>query len=140
MARRRPDSTRQERVGNDIHAILARTLRQEVKDPRVATVSITAVRMSRDLRIAHVNLVPLGGQGDPKELMDGLQAASGYLRRQLGKNLRLRHTPELHFHLDEGVDDSVAMISRLMEMEASRTGDADEEDGEDDGEDEDTTS
>lgn len=123
MARRRPDGTRQERVANDIHAILARTLRVEVKDPRVATVSITAVRMSRDLRIAHVNLVPLGGQGDPAELMQGLQAASGFLRRQLGQQLRLRHTPELHFHLDEGVADSVAMVSRLMEMETARTED-----------------
>lgn len=120
MARRRPEDTRQERVANDIHAILARTLRTEVKDPRVAAVSITAVRMSKDLRLAHVNLLPLGGQGDPTELMAGLQAASGFLRRELGKQLHLRHTPELHFHLDEGLDASVAMVSKLAEMHARR--------------------
>lgn len=120
MARRTPDTTRLERVANDIHAILARALREEAKDPRIADLTITAVRMSRDLRLAHVNLVPLGGRGDPATLMAGLHAASGFLRREVGRQMRLRHTPELHFHLDDGVDESIRMVSRLMEMEQDR--------------------
>ena len=111
---------RAERLADDIHAFLSRCLREEVKDPRVADVSITSVRLSRDLAIAHVNLVPLGGQGDPERVLAGLQAAAGFLRRELGRNIRIRHTPELRFHIDQGLDDSLRMTSRLMEMEGDR--------------------
>mgnify|MGYP000956369717 CR=1 FL=1 len=114
------DSVRLDRVGQQVHQVLARALREEVKDPRVADLSITAVRMSRDLRLAHINLVPLGGQGDAKALLAGLNAAAGFLRRALGAELRLFHTPELHFHLDEGLDESLRMSRMLTEMEESR--------------------
>ncbi|NOY27986.1 MAG: 30S ribosome-binding factor RbfA [Oligoflexia bacterium] len=104
----------------DVHAIVARALREDVKDPRVADLSITAVRMSRDLSIAHVNVVPLGGRGDTQRLMQGLDAAAGFLRSVLGQQIRLRHTPQLQFHLDDGLDDSLAMTRRLSEMEQDR--------------------
>lgn len=116
------DSVRLDRVGQEVHQVLARALREEVKDPRVADLSITAVRMSRDLRLAHINLVPLGGLGDPKVLLAGLNAASGFLRRTLGAELRLYHTPELHFHFDDGLDESLRMSRLLTEMEQSRAG------------------
>lgn len=116
------DSLRLDRVGQEIHQVLARALREEVKDPRIADLSITAVRMSRDLRLAHVNLVPLGGKGDPAVLLAGLNAASGFLRRTLGAELRLFHTPELHFHFDEGLDESLRMSRLLTELEQSRAG------------------
>lgn len=104
----------------DVHRIVAQALREDVKDPRVALLSITAVRLSRDLSIAHLNVVPLGGKGDSDVLMAGLQAATGFLRSLLAHGLRIRHTPELQFHLDEGLDDSLAMTTRLTEMETQR--------------------
>ena len=113
-------AVRAERVATDIHAVLARTLREEVKDPRVASVSITAVRLSKDLSIAHVNFVPLGGQGDPEMLLAGLRAAAGFLRRAVGQEVRLRHTPELQFHLDDGLDDSLRMTRMLRDLEEQR--------------------
>lgn len=117
----RSDANRHERVATDVHAVLARTLHEEVKDPRVSDVSITAVRMSRDLSIAHVNVVPLGGQGDSASMMEGLQAASGFLRHTLGQKLRMRHTPDVHFHLDEGLDESLRLTRMLREMEDARS-------------------
>lgn len=125
MARKRSGDPRPDRVGMEIHGVLDRLIREEVKDPRVTAVSITKVRMSRDLRIAHVNLVPLGGIGDGEAMVAGLTAAAGFLRRAVGKALRLRHTPELHFHLDDGIDESVRMASMLHDMEQSRDDDED---------------
>jgi len=125
------DGGRPERVASDIHAILARTLHEEVKDPRVSDVSITAVRMSRDLSLAHINVVPLGGQGDPARMLAGLEAAAGFLRHAVGQQLRLRHTPELRFHVDDRLDDSLRMATLLTHMEQAREpgldGDPDEE-------------
>ncbi|MCB9778987.1 MAG: 30S ribosome-binding factor RbfA [Alphaproteobacteria bacterium] len=133
MARKRTGDPRPDRVGMEIHSVLASLIREELKDPRVTALSITKVRMSKDLRLAHVNLVPLGGQGDGDAMIAGLDAASGFLRRALGQRLRLRHTPELHFHLDDGVDESVRMASMLHDMEQDRLpgADADGEDGDD---------
>lgn len=122
MSQKNKEGVRAERLADDIHAFLSRTLRQDVKDPRVADVSITAVRLSRDLSIAHVNLVPLGGQGDAARILEGLEAASGYLRRELGRQIRVRHVPELRFHLDEGLDASLRMTSMLVDMERTRGG------------------
>ncbi len=135
MARRNSDGARNERVANDIHGLLAAALRQEVKDPRVSAVSITKVRVSRDLSIAHVNVVPLGGLGDGDDMLEGLNAATGFLRRLLGQRLRMRHTPQLRFHLDDGLDASVAMTSRLLDMEAARSDDGDSDVDGDDGDD-----
>lgn len=120
-------AARADRVATDIHAVLARTLREEVKDPRVSSVSITAVRLSKDLSIAHVNFVPLGGQGDPATLLAGLQAAAGFLRRVVGQEIRLRHTPDLQFHLDEGLDESLRMTRMLQALEEQRQHDQGEE-------------
>ena len=129
------DAARQDRIATDIHAVLAQTLREDVKDPRVAALSITAVRLSTDLSIAHVNVVPLGGQGDAEVLLAGLEAAAGFLRRAIGRQVRLRHTPELRFHLDEGIDESLRMSRLLGEMEDRRgegppAGDDDDGEGE----------
>jgi len=124
--RRRSSGERPERIAQQIHSLLAVALREEIKDPRLSAVSITGVRVSRDLAIAHVNVVPLGGEGDGAELVAGLSAAAGFLRRVVGGGLRLRHTPELRFHLDEGLDASLAMTSRLMEMEAARASEGEE--------------
>lgn len=114
------EAQRAEKVAAEIHQVLARLLREEIKDPRVGPLSLTSLHMSRDLRIAHINLVPLGGQGDPAALLEGLEAAGGFLRRAVGQELRLRHTPELRFHLDEGVDEAMRMTRLLRELEAQR--------------------
>lgn len=118
---------RAERATELIHGELARLILEEMKDPRVRRVSITHVQVSHDLRHVTVWVSPLGGQGDGKVVLRGLGSAAGFLRLRLGKLLRLRVSPELHFRLDDGVDRSVQLTALLGRLESERPVDPQDE-------------
>ena len=105
MASYRPES-----VGRNIQMALSKILRLESKDPRLQDVTITGVKMSRDLRTAKVYISIL--DDDKQEVMDALDRANPFLRRQIGQNVRLRHVPELFF----AFDDSLAHGSRIDQL------------------------
>ena len=92
------------RTNDDIQRVLANLLTQ-VKDPRVqqGMISVTRVETTGDLRYAKVWLSVLGLENE-KEFKKGLKSASGWLRRELGKSLELRYTPELIFELDHSIE------------------------------------
>lgn len=104
---------RLDRVAGDIADILSTLIRDGLRDPRITPLTITVVRMSVDLRIAHVNFMPLGGKGDPEAILKGLFSATGFLRRELGQRLQMRHVPELRFHLDDSISRGVEMTQFL---------------------------
>ena len=88
-------------------------LRKELKDPRIGDLtSITSVEVTRDLRHAKVYASILGDDEKQKEAIKGLQSAAGFIRSELGRRVRLRHTPELTFHLDT----SIAHGARISEL------------------------
>lgn len=94
------DYSRSDRVSEQIKRELAMLIRNEIKDPRVGMVSIIDVRVTKDLKIAKVYFDTL--QEDMAESSsDGLNNASSYLRRSLGKALKLRSTPSLEFIYDD---------------------------------------
>jgi ribosome-binding factor A len=111
----RPPSQRQLRVGEEIRHALAWVLeRDEVRDPGLAgrPVTVTEVRMSPDLRRGTAFIMPLGG-GDSDETLAALGRASGYLRRRVLDQVRLRFAPELAFALDQSFANA-DHISRLL--------------------------
>ena len=93
-----------ERINEDIQRVMASLLRN-IKDPRVnqGMISVTAVDTAGDLSSAKVYLSVFGLQSE-KEFMKGLKSASGFLRRELGQSLSLRHTPQLIFELDKSIE------------------------------------
>jgi len=99
MGERRPA-----RVAHLVQAELARLLLREVKDPRLQHVTVTAVRMSSDIRVAHVYVRTLGS-GDAA-VLDALRRAAPFLRGEIGRALGLRVTPELRFAYDTVPDDA----------------------------------
>ena len=104
-----------ERTNDDIRYVLSKLLPQ-VKDPRVRQgdlVSITRADTTGDLRYCKVYLSVLG-QLDEKEFKKGLKSAAPWLRRELGRSLDLRYTPELIFELDKSIEHG-AHISALIE-------------------------
>ena len=104
-------ATRMGRINEEIQRTLSELIRA-VKDPRVhGLISITAVDTTADLKYAKVYVSSLD-QSDMKEVLKGLKSASGYLRRELGRALNLRHTPELAFYQD----DSMAKGAKILEM------------------------
>lgn len=109
-------------MGAEIQRILSEELLHRVRDPRVAHVTITRVRMNDDLRLARVWFTLLEvGEGDRDAAMRGLESAMPYLRRTVAGDLGLRHAPELSFAYDEDLANARRIDSLLKEL---RTPDA----------------
>ena len=108
------DPKRVERVRSELSAVLAEVPLRGVKDPRVGNVSITDLRLSPSLDSARVRFLSLGGKKDLREVQAGLQAASGWLRREIGKRMRLRIVPELIFEPDKEFEQAV-QVTRIIE-------------------------
>ncbi len=114
---------RADRVGDLIQRALSDLLRREVKDPRVRGVVITAVRVTADLRHAHIRFTCGADAKIRAEALTGLVSAAGFLRGQLGRELHLRYAPELAFEIDESVDYSLhiaALLKQVGEREPER--------------------
>jgi ribosome-binding factor A len=99
MAERRP-----ERVAHLVQAELARLFLRGTNDPRLHDVTVSAVRMSPDLRVARVYVRTLGGEDARATTMKALARASHFLRGEVGHALGLRVTPELRFEYDTAPD------------------------------------
>ena len=114
---------RMDRTGEDIMRELTAILRT-VKDPRVtgSMISIVRVDVTRDLSYATVYISSMSGIDAAKEAVKGLKSAAGYMRRELGMALKLRHTPELRFVADDSIEYSsniAAMINKISKAEAT---------------------
>lgn len=103
-----------DRINEEVLKALSELLRT-VKDPRMqhGLVSITHCEVTGDLSFATVYISVLGTENDGKEVMKALNSASGYLRRELGRKVKLRHTPELILKLDDSITYG-AHISKLI--------------------------
>ena len=93
-------SLKRERMSERIHQILSQLLLREIADPRLQEITITEVSLDPELMFAKVYVSAMGDEKREREVMQGLRRAGGYLRREVGKRIRLRNTPELHFHWD----------------------------------------
>lgn len=109
--------SRTQRIGDQMQRELSELIRREVKDPRVGLVTITAVDVSRDLGHAKV-FITVMGQDDNAEVVKQntsiLNDAAGFLRMQLGKAMKLRTVPQLHFSYDASIRRG-AELSALIE-------------------------
>ena len=106
--------SRNQRLGTQILRSLSELLRFETKDPRLQRISLTAVDVSRDLGVARVYFSLLDPDESPEPVLEGLQRASGFLRSQLGRRLKVRHIPELRFAHDDSAEHG-AKISELID-------------------------
>ena len=103
-------------INEEIQKELSNLLRK-VKDPRVQDVmiSITRVETTPDLRYTKV-YVSFLEEGKVKDAMKGLQSGSGYLRRELGHNLNLRHTPQIMWALDDSITYGAKMLALINSL------------------------
>ena len=123
-------SMRMERVARRVQMALAEVLIEGLKDPRYSPVTVTHVRVSPDLRQADVRFMPLGQQGDAEEIQSVLNAASGYLQREVGRRVRLKFTPKFRFHIDvQGEEAEAAVQGDVVQQRVPRRGDGHEERG-----------
>lgn len=120
---------RVDRISEEVRRELDKILREEVSDPRVSgTFSIVRCEVTRDLRYCKVRVSVLEAE-KRKGMMEALKKASGFIRRELGKRVDLRYTPELIFELDTNIEYADKINRLLKEGEAhgddSRTGGVD---------------
>lgn len=111
---------RLERLAEVFKAELSQLLQREIKDPRIGFASITKVIVSKDISHAKVFVSILGDQDQQKDTMKGLESAKGYLRSELGKRIRLRHTPDLHFIEDSSLEEGARILSLINEIQQTK--------------------
>ena len=92
---------RSERVGEEIRKEIAMMIFGEIHDPRIGFVTITKVSVTKDLRHAKVFFTMRGSEEEREKTSEGLQSASGYIKRELGNRLKLRHIPKFILKFDD---------------------------------------
>src|SRR4029077_16566976 len=108
---------RADQVGEQVREEIMSIIRRDLKDPRIGFVSITAVRMSPDLRQARVHVSGLGNPDEQKASIRGLVSGKGLIRHELGRRLQnLKFSPELRFELDSSIEYSVHISELLKEV------------------------
>jgi len=119
-------SNRIGRINEEIQKELASLLRN-LKDPRVqdTMISITHVEATPDLRYAKI-FVSFLQEDRAADALKGLKSAGGYLRRELGRALQLRYTPELVWELDDSITYGAKMLKLINSLEVEQDADTDE--------------
>lgn len=117
------------RINEQLKREIARLLIGEVKDPRVGPVTVTRVSAAPDLTFARVFVQLLGDDEERTETMEGLRAATPFVRAALGSRMTLRRVPELRFEVDESLEHAMR-IERLLSEAAMGEDREEEEPGE----------
>lgn len=104
---------RADRVKHLIQQEISRILQLDVKDPRVNFVTVTGLKLTPDMREAKVLISILGEAGDREAVLTGLHRATGYIRGELGRRLKLRYTPTVTFAFDDSWDRQERILDLL---------------------------
>lgn len=93
------------RINEEIKKIISQVIMLELKDPAISSLTtVSAVETTRDLRYCTVYISVYDKVKNPNQTIKALERAKGYIRRQIGKELNLRYTPEPKFKLDSSID------------------------------------
>jgi ribosome-binding factor A len=114
-------SQRMEKVQKLARQVLGEEM-QNLKDPRVGFATITAVKITPDLRHARVWVSVLGTDDEVKDTMAGLNSARPYLRTELGRQMRMKYLPELIFELDTGAEEAQRLDEILHKIHVRDSG------------------
>jgi ribosome-binding factor A len=116
------------RVGELIQSEISELMLRHLKDPRLQMSTISHVEMSSDLRHARLYISHLGSEVEQEAALKGFERAAGFIRKQLGKRLRLRYVPQLSFQLDTAIAYGVKVshiLHDLVPPDATKTTEGD---------------
>lgn len=117
-----PSGVRLQRISDRIRQELSAMLIKEISDPRLQQVFVTDVRVDRELAFADVYVSAVEGAERSKEVLDGLESASGFLRRELAARVDLRVMPRLRFHWDPTPENADHIEKLFAQLRAEREG------------------
>lgn len=114
---------RSEKVAEAIHEIVSQLLVKGLKDPRIGFVTVTGVKVTDDLHHATVYFTVIGSDEEKKATAAGLASCSSFIRKGMGKELRMRYVPNLHFVYDTSLDYGNRIDELLKEIGTEGDGD-----------------
>jgi len=110
------ENTRTNRVAEQMKKEIGEIINQKLKDPRVGFVTVTDLELTNDLQHATVYISVLGNETEKEESLIGLSKASGFIRSEIGKRIRLRKVPEVLFKFDEAHEHGNRIESILRKL------------------------
>jgi ribosome-binding factor A len=120
------EGKRSEKVADVIQQEISQMLVKTLKDPRIGFVTITRVSVSEDCRLAKVYFSVAGPPVEKERSTKGLNSAKGYVRRELGRRMRLKYTPEIVFEFDPSIEYAIHIGEVIHRLKEERGKDGDE--------------
>ena len=112
--------SRPDRVGDQVRQELAELIARQVQDPGIGFLTITRVKLTPDLQQARVFYTAIGDDKQRGETAKALRRATPFLRRQVGRRLRLKHVPELQFFYDESIEQQDRIERIIQDIRTER--------------------
>lgn len=124
------NNKRLNRISEEIRRVVSNLLFNGLKDPRINQMAtVTSVEVTRDLSFANIYISVLGDDLEKENTILGLESAKGFIRKEIGSRVDLRHVPEPKFHLDESIENAMNMaklIEEINKQDEGRRGNEDE--------------
>jgi ribosome-binding factor A len=115
-----PSGLRLQRIGERIHEELSEMLIQEISDPRLKQIYVTDVKVDKELAYADIYVSAVEGTSRSKDVLAGLESASGFIRRTLASRIELRAFPRLRFHWDMTPENADHIEKILAELRKTK--------------------
>ncbi len=110
-----------ERVAEEVKRYVGSIIKNELKDPRISEIcSVTRVELSNDLRYAKIYISIYGNDEIKSNTLSGLKNATGFVRRELSKKIKIRYIPEINFVLDESIENGIRISKMIEELKGSK--------------------
>jgi ribosome-binding factor A len=114
------------RISEEVKKVVSELIQNEIKDPRISGMpSVNKVSVTKDLRFAKIYISVLGSEEDKESTIEGLQSAKGFVRKEIGNRINLRHVPEPIFMLDESIEQALYMSKLIEEVNRDSKEDSD---------------
>ncbi|MFM1514380.1 30S ribosome-binding factor RbfA [Helcococcus ovis] len=111
------DKKRIKRIESELKKEISVMISNDIKDPRIAPItSITDIELTDDLQSAKIYISVLGSDKEKCDTIDGLQSSIGYIKRELGKRMNLRHIPQLKIILDDNIEEAMRIEKLISEV------------------------
>ena len=110
------NNLRIEKLQELIKQEMSKSILQEIKDPRIGFVTVTDVKLSKDLSVAKIFVSIMGSDEQIKDTLEGLKSALGFLRHEIAKKVRMKYTPKIYFALDTSQNYSEHIQKLLLEI------------------------
>lgn len=113
--------TRNSRLSEEIKKTISNVIQNELKDPRIPMLtSVTNVDVTKDLKYAKVFISVYGNDEQKAKCIEGLKSSAGFIRKEIGSSIKMRHIPELVFELDNSIEYGLHISKILNEINAKK--------------------